>query len=311
MAGRPTKQGIDYFFFDVGFFEDIKVRKISRACGSQSTSILICLLCNIYRNDGYYILWDEDLPFVIADTVGVSEGAVKEVILKAIQVEFFSKEKYEQYKILTSHGIQKRFFQATYQRKETDVRSDFLINCTNNSINHANNSINHTDNETSRVKKSRVKKSINEPPLPPKGGIDKPKWKNDFEVYLETLRTECRKTFSDTAWMDQQKSFNPGVDIRKSIEKACVNYWATEAGWKKKKRSRITDIDWRSTFANAVSQRTNRVYEDSLFNSSQKDKYEQKRIDSEQRKLDSLTAIGRMRAEADERRKQLEAEGVI
>ena len=89
MAGRPTKQGIDYFPLDVGFFSDVKVRKIARACGPQSTSILICLLCNIYKDEGYYILWDEDLPFVIADTVGVSEGAVKEVLTKAVQVGFF------------------------------------------------------------------------------------------------------------------------------------------------------------------------------------------------------------------------------
>lgn len=88
MAGRPTKQGIDYFPMDVGFFTDVKIRKISRACGSQSTSILICLLCNIYKDEGYYILWDDDLPFVIADTVGVSEGAVKEVLIKSLQVGF-------------------------------------------------------------------------------------------------------------------------------------------------------------------------------------------------------------------------------
>ncbi len=122
MARRPTKQGIDYFPIDVGFFTDVKVRKISRACGASSTSILICLLCNIYKDNGYYILWDEDLPFVIADTVGVSEGAVKEVLLKALQVDFFSKEKYEKHNILTSNGIQKRFFLATYQRKETSIR---------------------------------------------------------------------------------------------------------------------------------------------------------------------------------------------
>lgn len=160
MAGRPTKQGIDYFPVDVGFFEDIKVRKIARACGSQSTSILICLLCNIYKNEGYYILWDEDLPFVIADTVGVSEGAVKEVILKAIQVDFFSKEMYDAHKILTSHGIQKRFFLATYQRKETTIIKEYIINCTNNSINHANNSIKHADNEQSKVKEKKRESKV-------------------------------------------------------------------------------------------------------------------------------------------------------
>ncbi|WP_259281381.1 DUF4373 domain-containing protein [Bacteroides fragilis] len=162
MAGRPTKQGIDYFPMDVGFFSDVKIRKISRACGSQSTSILICLLCNIYKDEGYYILWDEDLPFVIADTVGVSEGAVKEVLIKALQVGFFDNTLYEKYKILTSSGIQKRFLLATYQRKETTIIPEYLIDCTNNSINHANNSINNSDNEQSKVKVKRNKKESKE-----------------------------------------------------------------------------------------------------------------------------------------------------
>ena len=113
MAGRPTKQGIDYFPMDVDFFTDVKIRKIVRACGPQSTSILICLLCNIYKDNGYYILWDEDLPFVIADIVGVSEGAVQEVMLKALQVGFFDNELYDKHRILTSSGIQKRFLNAT------------------------------------------------------------------------------------------------------------------------------------------------------------------------------------------------------
>lgn len=155
MAGRPTKQGIDYFPMDVGFFSDVKIRKISRACGSQSTSILICLLCNIYKDEGYYILWDEDLPFVIADTVGVSEGAVKEVMLKALQVGFFDNTLYEKYKILTSCGIQKRFLLATYRRNETEITPEYLINCTINSINDSNNSINDSNNEQSKVKVNR------------------------------------------------------------------------------------------------------------------------------------------------------------
>lgn len=164
MAGRPTKQGIDYFPMDVGFFTDVKIRKISRACGSQSTSILICLLCNIYKDEGYYILWDEDLPFVIADTVGVSEGAVKEVLIKSLQVGFFDQELFEKYKILTSSGIQKRFLLATYQRKETTIIPEYLINCANNSINCTNNSINHSDNEQSKskVKVNRKKRKEKE-----------------------------------------------------------------------------------------------------------------------------------------------------
>ena len=102
---RPTKQGIEYFSLDVDFFSDIKVRRISKACGPASTSILICLLCNIYRDKGYYIEWDEDLPFVVADTIGTTEGAVEEVVKKAVKVGFFDKSLFDQYRILTSNRL--------------------------------------------------------------------------------------------------------------------------------------------------------------------------------------------------------------
>lgn len=203
MAGRPSKQGLDYFPMDVGFFTDVKIRKISRACGPQSTSILICLLCNIYKDEGYYILWDEDLPFVISDTVGVSEGAVKEVLQKALQVCFFDNDLYEKYKILTSSGIQKRFLLATYQRKETTIIPEYLIDCTINSINHAINSINHAEDEQSKSK-VKVKRKKNTTPSPPlKGGgrrkKSEPKEINSkarslFESYVKTV------FFTDYYW---------------------------------------------------------------------------------------------------------------
>ena len=161
---RPKKQGIDYFPLDVNFFSDVKIRKIARACGSQSTSILICLLCNIYKDNGYYILWDEDLPFVIADSVGVSEGAVKEVILKAIQVDFFDKDIYEKYKVLTSHGIQSRFKSAVYKREEIEYVVEYLVSDIQNSISDGKNCVSDTESTQSKVKKSKVKNNKEKSP---------------------------------------------------------------------------------------------------------------------------------------------------
>lgn len=154
---RPVKQGIDYFPFDVSFFSDVKIRKIARACGANSTSILICLLCNIYKDNGYYILWDEDLPFVIADTVGVSEGAVKEVMLKALQVGFFDQSLYERYKILTSRGIQSRFKAAVYKREEIEYITDYLVSDVRNSITDVRKGVNDIGSTQSKVKVNRKK----------------------------------------------------------------------------------------------------------------------------------------------------------
>lgn len=170
---RPRKQGIDYFPLDVNFFSDVKIRKIARACGSQSTSILICLLCNIYKDNGYYILWDEDLPFVIADSVGVSEGAVKEVILKAIQVDFFDKDIYEKYKVLTSHGIQSRFKSAVYKREEIEYVVEYLVSDIQNSISDGKNCVSDTESTQSKVKVNRKKNKENSTKVEKKKPKDK------------------------------------------------------------------------------------------------------------------------------------------
>lgn len=201
MAGRPIKQGISYFPLDVSFFSDVKIRKIVKACGPNAGSVIICLLCNIYRGKGYYISWDEDLPFCIADEVGVSEGCVKEVLLKSVQVGFFDVDKYSAYGILTSAGIQKRFFEITKRRNETEVVPEFLINVDNNSINVCNNSIN-VCNSGQSIKVKRKKE------ISPKGDTKKdaanaappsPVFSDNVEIELNDCYTRLT---SDTLWTE-------------------------------------------------------------------------------------------------------------
>ncbi len=163
--GRPIKQGIEYFPLDVGFLTDIKIRKITRACGISAIPIIIALLSSIFRDEGYYIRWDNDMPFLIADVVGVSEGAVIETVNKAVQVDFFNANMFEQHGILTSSGIQKRYFTIVKNSKRKDVRVDerfllILVNSGINSINSGINSINSVNNQQSKEKKSKEKKSI-------------------------------------------------------------------------------------------------------------------------------------------------------
>lgn len=197
---RPLKQGIEYFSFDVDFFSDVKIRKISRACGPASTSILICLLCNIYRDKGYYIQWDEDLPFVVADslgTVGITEGTVEEVIKKALQVGFFNQELYDKYKILTSKGIQNRFKSAVVRREEIEYVTEYLVSDIKNEVIVCNNSINDDRSTQSKVKVKRKKRNI--PPIPPKGGGDNPKKSSkSFKEINSKARSLFKEHFSTT-----------------------------------------------------------------------------------------------------------------
>ena len=90
------------------------------------------------------------------------------------------------------------------------------------------------------------------------GNKDKNGWKDNFDLYLSDLRFEYKKLISDVNFISEQERFNPNIDIKLSIEKACTNFWATEAGWKNKIKSRTKVIDWKSTLTNAIS--LNKVY---------------------------------------------------
>ena len=148
---RTIQQGMLYFNLDVDFLQNIKVRRILRSCGPQAIIVLIWLLSSIYRDDGYYVQWHEDMPFLIADDVGINEGAVEEIVKKAIQVEFFSAEMYEAYNILTSRGLQQRFFEMACRRKAVNYDERYLlidINEYSNAINVNRGSVIKVDNNT-------------------------------------------------------------------------------------------------------------------------------------------------------------------
>jgi hypothetical protein len=85
-------------------------------------------------------------------------------------------------------------------------------------------------------------------------------WRTDYKIYMEELRAAWRELTNNPEWMAEKEKFNPGVDILLSLEKSCKEFWATEAGWKHKKKSRTKEIDWKSTFNNMLSIKSNRVY---------------------------------------------------
>jgi hypothetical protein len=107
------------------------------------------------------------------------------------------------------------------------------------------------EDKDKRVQGEKKKEKKTEPPT----------WRTDYKIYLAQLREEYTNLLHDQEWLEEKKKFNPGVNIPLSLEKACVEFWATEAGWKHKKKSRSQNLDWRSTLTNALSLKSNRVYE--------------------------------------------------
>lgn len=118
------------------------------------------------------------MPFLIADEIGVSEGAVTATVDKAVQVDFFNANMFEQYSVLTSAGIQTRFFEAVRRRSVARYDARFLlinVSVYKNAVSVDNNPVNAVDNQQSKVKerKGKERKGKNDvvrnpaPPPPP------------------------------------------------------------------------------------------------------------------------------------------------
>ncbi len=163
---RPPKCGLSYFPIDTGFFEDSKTLEIMDACGAQSVSVLVYLLCNIYEKEGYYIRWDNGQALLTARNLGIKRGAVQEVVDKATQVGFFDSGIYKEFEILTSKGVQKRYYEAVsnFRRKGLSVRreialipqlSEFMQAET--PINAAETPVNACNNPTDKIREDKIR----------------------------------------------------------------------------------------------------------------------------------------------------------
>lgn len=95
-------------------------------------------------------------------------------------------------------------------------------------------------------------------------------WKKDFNIYLSELKIAYQEIVKDEPLITEQRKFYPNIDILLTLEKSYVNFWATEAGWKKKKNARTVSIDWRATFINSLAQKMNHVYSNNNNNGTPK-----------------------------------------
>ena len=105
---RPIKQGLDYFPFDVDFFNDEKIFAIAGEFGIKGEITTVKLLCAVYRN-GYYIEWTEMLKYkLLKELPGVSADLLDQIIKRLVKWDFFDKGLFDSDSILTSIGIQRR-----------------------------------------------------------------------------------------------------------------------------------------------------------------------------------------------------------
>lgn len=165
--------GINYFPLNVHL--DDKFELIEAEFGLKGFAIVVKLFQKIYGQQGYYCEWTEDVALLFGKNVGLGGDAVSEIVRAAIKRGIFDSELYDKYQILTSRGIQERYFEAVSRRKEVEVRKEYLlikvdqiyknVRILNENVNISSKNVNIS--EQKKVEESKAKeKKVEEKKLP-------------------------------------------------------------------------------------------------------------------------------------------------
>lgn len=233
---RTNKVGIDYFPFDVDFFNDEKIEFTSARFGIKGEIIAIRLLCKIYRS-GYYTNWNEDECTLLAKRAGdgITPTLVSDIVKELAKRGFFEKSLFDRFNILTSKGIQKRYFEITSRYKQVDVFKEYLLinlefrdNANIITIN-VNNNPNNTHTCTQIEIESKLKLKTNN------AALINADINGDFKdvisewlEYKKSRRESYKNQKSINAFISKLKNLsgNSPEVARKIIDESMSNNWA-------------------------------------------------------------------------------------
>lgn len=130
MAGRPPKKGIDYAGWSTGIFDnDTKIDKLLDAHGTDGFFIYFYLCNRAYGGEGYFYKWSYDDCASTARKmcIGIGSGTVREAVGYCLQIGLFDKRLFEEWGVLTSRGIQKRYCIAIKDRDVKEVVAEYWL----------------------------------------------------------------------------------------------------------------------------------------------------------------------------------------
>ena len=161
---RPMKDGVEYFPLDVSL--DEKFELIEAEFGLTGFAVVVKLYQKIYQH-GYYCEWTNEVALLFSHRIGLGGNVVSEIVNASIRRGIFDESMFDKYHILTSRGIQERYFEAVIRRKCVKVKKAYLLVNVTQILNEDNilwvndniNPVNASNNFQSKVKESRVKKS--------------------------------------------------------------------------------------------------------------------------------------------------------
>lgn len=262
---RPKKTGLDYFPFDVQFFANKKIKILKARYGTDGVVLFLFLLCEIYKN-GYYLIWDDDYKYVVADELNLSDGLIEQVLNFLIGRSLLNRILLGSDTFLTSPGIQSRFQEAVKSRAVkspvsviselwllSKEKTQSFIKFTQNSDIPQNNPSFSKNNPNNSEKNATKKSKVNESKVNKiKVCYRVPAINGDFEL-TQDFYDELTKTYSETDIDESLKKMinflkaNPAKKRYVGNTKAYIELWIStdsRCGINLRRQSEATyDID--------------------------------------------------------------------
>lgn len=206
---RIAKSGLEYFPFDIDFFQDIRIRKLIKRQGGKAVTVYALLLCLIYKN-GYYMQWDDELPFIGSEMSGFDEAYVSEVIKTCLSLGLFDKNMYDTEQVLTSKGIQVRYcnIQRLNKRMSRIDRYSLIEELTKTSLIEELTKTSSTRNRNKQAKPAKPaspKPAVAPQPEPLRPAVPQPpttgtnaEWLTEF--FADNTRKVCSCSAKTSVW---------------------------------------------------------------------------------------------------------------
>lgn len=257
--GRPFKAGLDYFELECHM--DEKVRLIQAEFGLKGFAVVVLLFKEIYGGQGYYLSWDEDRLLLFMSDNGVAGGdknLIQQIVQSCIKRDIFSRKLFEEYHILTSSGIQRRYLRATVRRECVELKKEYLLlsdginrnNVSIKSISVCRNSKNSCNNSQRREEKRKVEKSreyIGTKVPSAKPPAYAPGWSEEEKRVVEAYHRICVSYPKVRAMSDQRrKAVRARLRKYSEADLAEVFYKCEQSDFLKgaNRRNWSADFDW-------------------------------------------------------------------
>ena len=116
-----TKKGLAFYRLDTDRYQDKRIKRLRKDFKRDGVAIYDYILCEIYRVEGSFILWDESTAFDVADYWELKETVLSEIVNYCCAVGLFDKRLFTSERVLTSGSIQRRYAEICKKMKRTVI----------------------------------------------------------------------------------------------------------------------------------------------------------------------------------------------